>query len=192
MKIDEDIKLMLRVKEDDLQAFDTLYQKYASVVGNFYMRLGCQQETSQDYVQEVFMRIWRARYNYRPLAKFTTYLFQIAKNYWINQREKQKRRPQVHSIESNSHIQQQEENTPLPDVKMLTDELSHKILESIQQLGDKYRLVFVMSEFEGLKYREIAEILDIPIGTVKSRMSTAEKKLREKLSKYVEETSHDS
>ncbi|BBM82254.1 RNA polymerase sigma factor [Candidatus Uabimicrobium amorphum] len=185
MKIDEDIKLMLKVKKDDLQAFNTLYEKYSAIVGNFYLRLGCQPETCQDYVQEVFMRIWRARHNYKPLAKFTTYLFQIAKNYWINQSEKQKRRPLLHSMESNPQVQDPKQ-TELPEVQMLKDELSSKILESIHQLDEKYRLVFVMSEFEGLKYREISEILDIPIGTVKSRMSTAEKKLREKLSKYID------
>ena len=185
MKIDDDIKLMLEAKQDNLEAFEKLYNKYSQVIGNFYLRLGCSQETSQDNVQEVFMRLWRARHNYTPKAKFTTYLFQIAKNFWINQYEKKKRRPKLHSIDNHPQIQNVEKKSPLPEKEMMSQELSQKIMACIQELDDKYRLVFVMSEFQGLKYREIAEIMSIPLGTVKSRMSTAERQLREKLARFV-------
>lgn len=185
MKIDEDIKLMLKAKKDNLDAFEQLYNKYSRVIGNFYLRLGCTQETSQDNVQEVFMRLWRARYNYEPRAKFTTYLFQIAKNFWINEYEKKKRRPKLQSIDRHPQIQNVEKKSPLPDKEMMSKELSDKILQCVQQLDEKYRLVFVMSQFQDLKYREIAEIMNIPLGTVKSRMSSAEKILREKLTRFI-------
>ncbi len=189
--MDEDIALMLQVKQDELGAYEKLYCKHCRAIGNFFLRMGCGQDAAEDCVQEVFMRIWRARYNYEPRAKFTTYAFQIAKNYWINEHHKKKRRPTTFHLENNNYnddsISQEEffaDNSP-PEEEVLTRELNEKIQEAVNALSQNYKMVFVLSQFEGFKYREIAEILEIPIGTVKSRMSTAEKKLREKLEHYI-------
>ena len=140
-----------------------------------------------------FLRIWKSRKRYQASAKFTTFMFQIAKNYWLNQEAKKRRRPLMHffsKISKNVETDKRliiKEKQKLPEANLLNIELREILQNAIQGLGKKYRIVFVLSEINNLKYKEIAEVLNIPIGTVKSRMFIAEKKLRKKLSKYIEE-----
>lgn len=191
--MDQDISLMLQIKEDNLEAFEELYNKYRRPIANFFFRLGCDREISEDYTQEVFIRLWRARKGYRPRAKLTTYLFQIAKNYWLNQKDKLRRRPYLYHIEYRASDQAPSLIEGLQDAKLspqehaLETELQRQIQAAIAALPEKQRLVFVLSEIQGFKYREIAEILEIPIGTVKSRMVIAESKLRDKLRAYIDQ-----
>ncbi len=199
--MDDDVELMLQVKEDNLSAFEKLYLRYQQPLANFFYRLGSSSDIAEDYVQEVFLRLWRCRSTYSPSAKFTTFLFQIAKNYWLNESDKKKRRPSTHSISSSEEEIVQMEipaETKTPQEQIITEELQTKVQEAIQSLDEKHRIVFILSEVQGMKYREIAEILEIPIGTVKSRMTLAEQKLRAKLKPYFdgfhlhsEETSHE-
>lgn len=149
--------------------------------------MGCDYETSEDYLQEVLLRLWRARENYQPTAKFTTYLFQIAKNYWLNELGKKKRRPATRNLHQfiDGHQEELADRGSSPDGKLLQSELQQVIQAAISQLPEKYRLVFVLSEMSDMKYQEIAEVLNIPLGTVKSRMFIAERKLRKTIQKYL-------
>lgn len=185
--MDHDIELMLQVQEENIAAFEELFRKYQKPIGNFFFRLGCDGVSCEDYTQEVFLRLWNARKNYRPTAKFTTWLFQIAKNYWLNERDKKRRRGAHMSLEETrlaGHAPADDQNGP--EERILAAELQKRIQEAISGLPEKYRVVFVLSEIQDMKYQDIAEILRIPIGTVKSRMFVAERKLRKKLQAFVD------
>jgi RNA polymerase sigma-70 factor (ECF subfamily) len=182
--------LMARVKEGDRSAFETLYEEYAGAIAKFFFHLTWDRQAVEDGVQEVFLRLWRGARLWRPTGKFSTYLFQIAKNYWINERAKQSRR--IRPVPLRSEGEGGDEGVgalahdpgPGPEGRALQRELADEIRDAVSTLPEKLQLTFVLSEYQGLKYQEVAEILDIPVGTVKSRMSAAEKTLRRKLKKY--------
>ena len=182
-----DEKLMLKVKEGDLAAFESIFEAYKGPLGRFFYHLVWDPSLSEDYIQEVFIRLWKGASNYEACGKFSTYLFQIAKNFWINEHKRLKRGPKRYSLDMpigddgatrSSQIMSDEAT---PSTMMANAEMKARIQDALEMLPTKQRLVFVMSEYQGLKYHEIADVLEIPLGTVKSRMSGAEKTLRGKL-----------
>ena len=190
---EKEIALMLKVKEGDVQAFEDLYNKFKDPITNFFYHLTWDYATSEDYLQAVFIRLWQNAKNYRPIGKFSTYIFQIAKNYWLNEQKRLKRRPKTVSLEgkkksTESHARKielgDEVNNPI--VVALQKELEGEVKKAIDALSNDHRVVFILSEFQDLKYKEISEILEIPVGTVKSRMANTERQLRKKLTKYLE------
>jgi RNA polymerase sigma-70 factor (ECF subfamily) len=182
---------MLRVRDGDLAAFEELYARFSRPLLNFFLRLVHERGFAEDLMQETFLRVWKGRRRYRPTGKFTTYLFQIAKNHWLNERDKKRRRIAPISLEAGGD----EESSGLreavassekgPMAESLDRELGAEIGKAVEGLSEKLRLVFVLGQLKGMRYADIAEILGIPVGTVKSRMSNAEKAIRGRLSSYL-------
>jgi len=184
---------MARIQTGDRAAFEELYARFGRPLLNFFFQMCYDRTASEDYVQETFLRVWRARAGYRPIGKVSTWLFQIAKNYWFNEREKMKRRP-FHAVAGGDEALSRWANVAdpsadtTPEGAARAEEVERAIAAAIESLSDKLRVVFVMARYQRLPYAEIAEILDIPVGTVKSRVALAEKNLRTRLSEYLEET----
>ena len=188
---ERDKKLMLQVRGGDMAAFEELHARYSRPVLNFLYRLTWDRAFAEDLTQEVFLRLWKGRGRYRPTGKFTTYLFQIAKNHWLNERDKKMRRIAPVSLEAGGA----EESNGLREVvpaaergpmgEVLNHELSVAIAKAVEGLSEKLRLVFVLGQLKGFRYADIADILEIPVGTVKSRMSNAEKAIRGRMSAYL-------
>jgi RNA polymerase sigma-70 factor (ECF subfamily) len=173
---DSDIELMLRVKQGDEEAFDELARRYRRSLTNFFYSLCWNYDTSQDFTQEVLVCVWLARERYEPSAKFSTYIFRIARNRWLTSLRSRKCRPEALFLEETW-----EPSLPEPSLERLLIRRyeDRRIRLAVSRLPDHYRLVFVLSQFQDMKYAEIAEILEIPVGTVKSRMSSAVHILRE-------------
>jgi RNA polymerase sigma-70 factor (ECF subfamily) len=177
---------MSRIQAGDVGAFELLYARYSHPLLNFFFQMCFDRVASEDYLQETFLRVWRARQTYRPIGKVSTWLFQIAKNYWLNEREKMKRRP-FHTVAGGDEAQAQWANVAdsggeaSPAAAASAKETEASIQRAVSDLSDKLRLVFVMARYQRLPYREIAAILGIPVGTVKSRVALAEKTLRARL-----------
>lgn len=179
-----DAELMELVRVGDYCAFDELYNRYSEPICRFLFQLTWDQETAEDYLQETFLRLYRARYRYEPTGKFSTFIFQIAKNYYLSQRRKSK----CHSEEVSLTFQDRNGHKPFeniraneriePEVHLIEEYNRFRMRRAISLLPDSQKIVFTLSHFEGLKYVEIAELLEIPIGTVKSRMHTAVNTLR--------------
>ncbi|MBI4612679.1 MAG: RNA polymerase sigma factor [Planctomycetes bacterium] len=192
---EQDVRLMLAVKENDSeQALRKIYDTYRRPICKFFYRCTCDYTTSQDYAQEVFLRLWKSRKRYQATGRFSTYIFQIAKNLWLNEWDKRRRRPAELPLDGERYNQkgepvrdQHEAQGVGPPGHLLQKEHEERVARAIGTLPEKLRLVFAMSQIQGLKYREVAEILDIPEGTVKSRMSRAVKFLRDHFQPYFEE-----
>lgn len=179
-----DADLMMLVRDGDYAAFDELYDRYQGPIKRFLFTLTWDQDLAEDYLQEVFLRLYRARDRYEPSGKFSTYIFQIAKNYYLAQRRKARARCSdlslahedrngfrpFESLRVNARIE--------PEVHLLEAYRKHSIRRAISALPEHQKLVFVMSHFEDMKYTEIAEVLGIAVGTVKSRMFAAVNALR--------------
>lgn len=182
-----DAELMALVRDGDYSAFDELYNRYRRAIRNFLFSMTWDQDAVEDALQEVFLRLYQARFSYEPTGKFSTYLFQIAKNYYLTQRRTRKRRPDEVSLahETRSGMKPFEgiraSEKVEPEAHLIEEYRRWRVRRAIELLPEKQRMVFVMSHFEGMKYEEIAEVLEVPIGTVKSRMFTAVNTLRSML-----------
>jgi RNA polymerase sigma-70 factor (ECF subfamily) len=175
---------MVAFKEGDPEAFATLYDRHARALINFFYKMCYDRALAEDLTQDTFLKILRHRGNYRPEATFKTFLYAVAKNLWIDRYRSQKTAPKTVSTE----IRAQEEGATLgelvqaaadsPVERLAGREAADLVRDALLKLPDAQRLVFVMAEAQGLKYREIAQILDVPVGTVKSRMNAAVTTLR--------------
>jgi RNA polymerase sigma-70 factor, ECF subfamily len=168
-----DPELMRLVGTGDQDAFVVLIRRHQQPLLNFFRRLGAYND-AEDLVQETFLRVFRYRFKYRPVAKFTTFLYTVARHAWADGLRKAMRREALCERAA----------TELPASDDSAGKRLHAAMDAqtaLEQLSEKLRVVIVMSLYQGLKYDEIAGILDIPVGTVKSRMFTALSKLKEML-----------
>ncbi len=184
-------QLMLQAQRGDREAFGKVFDRYHRPVFNFFVRLCRDRTVAEDLVQETFLRLWRSAGRYHSSGKFTTYLFQIAKNYWLNEREKMARRRHL-SLDSPVAGGRYDDtgaslkdllSAPLADPHSQAASMEEADIarQAVDELDEKHRMVLILAYFHDFRYREIGEILEIPVGTVKTRMMHAERKLREKL-----------
>jgi RNA polymerase sigma-70 factor (ECF subfamily) len=174
-----DIDLMLRAQAGEVAAFHELVRRYRAPLRRFFAALLADRSQAEDYVQETFLRLWLARDRYEPSGKFSTYLFQIGRHFWLNQRKKQRCEVSLEVLEemdTTSH-----RIVSQPEAVLLERYRTARVQRAIQALPEHYRAVFVMSQFDSLKYAQIACRLGIPVGTVKSRMAEAVRRLRQAL-----------
>jgi RNA polymerase sigma-70 factor (ECF subfamily) len=187
---DQDSELMLKAGEGDDDAFNSLARKYERPLINFFYRLTWDRFTAEDYAAEVFLRVFKARARYKPVAKFRTWLFRIAKNYWIDRCRERATAPDMVSLsvtvgrEASRPLELEDTvagPAPRPAKEYDRKVIGKAIKEAVARLPEEQRLVFVFSENQGMRYSEISEVLEIPVGTVKSRMHAAVRRLRELL-----------
>lgn len=181
---DED--LMARVAADDEKAFTELVRRFQGRVTNLVSRVLNDRECADDLAQEVFLRVYVHRRNYRHGSKFSTWLFTIAANLAKNEIRRRVRRRNWFSLDAlgemlkDSAIQladpaEGQERT------LEREQLQAAIGRSIATVPEKYRLALVLRDIEGLPYEEIAQVLGIPGGTVRSRINRARSMLKRKL-----------
>lgn len=182
---DSDVERMRRVQKGDRTAFAELFATYEDPLAGFFFHLCWDANRTQDLVQETFLRLWKAAAAYRGQGRFSTYLFQIAKNLWINERARDARRPAPQPLDRDEDDEgpagRLPDGRPSPLQQMLDREDVAAVRKAVASLDPKKQMVFVLSEYQGLSYARVAELLGIPEGTVKSRMAAAERLLREKL-----------
>jgi len=181
---DED--LMAEAAEGSERAFSELVSRYRSRVLNLVSRLLNDRESSDDISQEVFVRVYLHRKNYRRGAKFSTWLFTIAANLAKNEISRRKRRRNWSSLDE---LQEQLHDSSLQlmdpkgnrEAEVDSAQIQGIVGEAITTLPERYRLALVLREVEGLAYEEIAQVLRIPGGTVRSRINRARLMLKKKL-----------
>jgi len=186
------VRCMERLAVGDESALEELYERWSRPLLSFLYGMCRDRALCEDLMQGVFLKVWRAAPRYRPIAKFSTWLFQIARNHWLNEREKKMRRIRPVSLDGGATdddgprlVHQVASGDPTPETRALSGELGDHIAAAVERLPEKLRDVWVLGAGQGLPYKEVAEILDIPVGTVKSRMFQAVRTLREELEPYV-------
>src|SRR6476646_8404575 len=188
---DED--LMGRVAEDDERAFPELVRRFQGRVTNLVSRVLNDRECADDLAQEVFIRVFVHRRNYRRGSKFSTWLFTIAANLAKNEIRRRVRRRNWFSLDamqellSDSAIQLADP-TEGRDVTLEREQLQGAVGRAIATVPEKYRLALVLRDIEGLAYEEIATVLGIPGGTVRSRINRARGMLKRKLQPLLGQT----
>jgi RNA polymerase sigma-70 factor (ECF subfamily) len=176
-----DEELMMEVASGSLGAFSTLVERHHQRVLNIAFGMTSEPETSRDVAQEVFMRILKHAAMYTPRAKFTTFLYTVVRNIVIEGGRKRARRGEVALAEVHAPDAPASDSVD-DEVERL--ELRQKLAEALAALPPELREAFVLSEIEGLRYQDIAEICSCPEGTVASRKHKAIERLREMLDEF--------
>jgi RNA polymerase sigma-70 factor (ECF subfamily) len=188
-----DEELMLSYRGGDEAAFEMLYRRHEKPLLNFFYRVVMNAVEAENLCQETFFRIVRAKKKYEATAKFKTWLFQIALNLCRDRLRRMKHRSHISlntqaSSQYDGDIELQELiSDPSSDLEkhMETEELGALVQGAITSLPEDEHLVVVLKEYQGTKFSEIANIMNCPIGTVKSLNHRAHKKLRKILAKYI-------
>jgi RNA polymerase sigma-70 factor, ECF subfamily len=165
-----DARCMARVAAGDESAFEELVKRHQNYLLNFFTRMGVQSEC-EDLVQNTFIHLYQYRDRYQATAKFTTFLHVLAYRVWADLGRKKLRREKLAvflRVAAESTETASEEPHPSMDVQAALDRLSPKL-----------RDVVVLHFYQGLPYQEIADVLQIPLGTVKSRLNLAINALRD-------------
>ena len=180
-----DKELVERVKNGDKKAFDLLVLKYQQKVANIVSRYVRDSSEVFDVSQEAFIKAYRALPNFRGESAFYTWLYRIATNTAKNHLAAKSRRPPTDDIETET-AEQLDSGTRLkeyatPEHKLLEDEIAHTIRQALNELPEDLKTAITLRELEGLTYEEIAEAMDCPIGTVRSRIFRARDAIDKKL-----------
>lgn len=174
-----DEQLMWRVRtQDDAEAFGQLVARWQGPIQCLCVRMLGDEHKGEDLAQEAFARLYSKRADYEPAAKFSTYLWRVALNLCYDELRRIKRRPETAlellvDGEEISWADREMADEAAPDSAMEQCEQAAIVRNAMQQLPEHYRAVVALRHYENLKFREIAEALEIPEGTVKSRMAEA-------------------
>jgi RNA polymerase sigma-70 factor (ECF subfamily) len=187
---DIDQKLVVRVQKGDKTAFDLLVRKYQHKVAKLVSRYVRDRREVEDVTQEALIKAYRAIGGFRGESAFYTWLYRIAVNTAKNYLESQGRRPPgsdmeiegAELIESGEGLRDQ----ATPERQMLTNEIATTVHRVLEHLPPDLRTAITLREIEGMSYEEIAEVMDCPIGTVRSRIFRAREAIDHELRPLLE------
>jgi RNA polymerase sigma-70 factor (ECF subfamily) len=170
-----DEQAMWRVQmQDDPEAFAHLMRKWEGPIQRLCARMTCDSHKGQDLAQETFAKVYAKRKDYQPTGKFSTWVWRIALNVSYDELRRVQRRPEgriARQTDDDAECEEHAIEHGTPAKSLLKEEMAAKVRSALAALPEHYRAVLVMRHYEDLKFSEIAEILGIPEGTVKSRMA---------------------
>jgi len=172
-------ELITAAQQGDRRAFGELVRQHRAGVINVVYRMCGDAHVAEDAAQEAFIRAWQHLPNYRPRSPFRNWVYRIATNVAVDVLRRENETVDIDTlplIASNGG----------PAAAVEGQEQSERVQQAVLALPQASRAALVLREYEGLSYREIAEMLDIPIGTVMSRLNYARNRLRESLAPYLE------
>jgi RNA polymerase sigma-70 factor (ECF subfamily) len=187
MTVDSDLELMLRVRSGDADSFEVLSNRYRSPLVNYFIRMVRDTALAEDLAQEVFLRVYKARGRYRPDARFTTWLYRIATNLALNAIRDRKGDGQL-AENGDSEL---EPATKIPDKRPTAEQLlidgdrERLIREAVESLPDNQRAAVILHKYQEVDYRQIAKILNVSEGAVKSLLFRAYENLRRRLEPFM-------
>ena len=192
LELDPDAALMLRVKQGDATAFTQLVEKYKQPILNLVWRTVRDETEAEDITQNVFVQAWKSAPRYQATAKFSTWLFTIARNLCLNEFRRRSRHP----AESLDQIRDDSDDQPLFQVVdkriasaqevLLRGELELKVDAAIDALPESQRVALALCRQEELSYEEIAKVLGCSLSATKSLIHRARETLKMKLKPYLQ------
>jgi len=178
-----DEELIARFQEGDEYAFEEIVNRFKDRLKNFVYRYLSNEEAAEDVVQETFLRVYQKKHMYRNIAKFSTWIYTIAGNLAKTELRKRKRR-KMYSL-SNLGLEDKDYEIPSedfpPEGAVEGEYTEQEIQAAIDELPEKFKTVIILRDIQELSYEEISNIVNVPVGTVKSRINRARLKLQEKL-----------
>ncbi|HIF29850.1 MAG: sigma-70 family RNA polymerase sigma factor [bacterium] len=182
-----DEKLIARFQDGDINAYNELVHRYKDRLLNFVFRYFNNREQAEDVVQDTMIKLYTHASYYKNIAKFSTWIYTIAKNNALTELRKNKRKQTV-SLWTN-------EGKPI-DIKMKDESLEQTVYNKmaveelnkyLDEIPENFRIAVVLRDFQELSYEEISKILEIPLGTIKSRINRGRIQLSEKMKHFKEQ-----
>jgi RNA polymerase sigma-70 factor (ECF subfamily) len=187
---DPDVQLMLALKKGDRSAFEVLMRKYYARILNFIYRFLGNRQIAEDLTQDVFMKVYKSAFRYRPRSQFQTWLYTIAKNTCLNQLRR--KRTMLVSLDQTFHASDNEFRTEIadpdadPDRELLQKERASMIRAAVNALPNNQRMAVILRRYENFSYAQIATTLNVTDKAVKSLLSRAKVNLKNKLANAVD------
>jgi len=191
----DDAALVAQTRSGDMRAYGTLVAKYQDRIYNLVCRMTGNAADGEDLAQETFMRALERLDQFRGRSQFYTWLFRIAVNLTISDRRRAGR-VRFHSLTGPDEFEQTQSEqltahiakrrAPAPDARSLAGERQKRVFDALDCLEDEFKIVVVLRDIEDMDYAGIADVLGVPVGTIKSRLHRARCILKEKLADLVE------
>ncbi len=183
---------MALVKQGDHAAFQELVTRYKNRIIGFVYRTVNSRELAEDIAQEAFLRVFTKAHTFRDGARFSPWFYRIASNLAINELRRRRRvsfisleRP-IRTSSGDELVRDVEDDARGPAELAEQHELGGEIARAIADLPIKYRVAFVLRDVQGHSYERIAEIVGVPLGTIKSRVNRARSRFKDLMQPYVE------
>jgi len=193
---DLDHELVKRVQAGDSRAFDLLVRKYQHKMTSVITRYVNDWAEAQDVAQEAFIRAYRAIGNFRGDSQFYTWLYKIATNTAKNYLVSQGRRPPTDDVQVDDAVHLDAavrlKDSSTPERELMRQEIERTVFDTVEALPEELRQAITLREVDGLSYEEIAETMNCPIGTVRSRIFRAREAIDEKLRPLLTDSAHES
>ena len=181
-----DEKLILRFQEGDINAYNELVKRYKDRLLNFVLRYFNNVEQAEDVVQDTLIKLYTHASYYKNVAKFSTWIFTIAKNNALTELRKNKRKKTDSLWTDDGQVIDINSKEESLDSKVQNEIAIDQLNKFLDEIPENFRMAVVLRDFQELSYEEISTILEIPIGTIKSRINRGRIQLAEKMKHFKE------
>jgi RNA polymerase sigma-70 factor (ECF subfamily) len=181
-----DEKLILRFQEGDINAYNELVKRYKDRLLNFVFRYFNNVEQAEDVVQDTLIKLYTHASYYKNVAKFSTWIFTIAKNNALTELRKNKRKKTDSLWTDDGQVIDINSKEESLDSKVQNEIAIDQLNKFLDEIPENFRMAVVLRDFQELSYEEISKILEIPIGTIKSRINRGRIQLAEKMKHFKE------
>ena len=181
----DDKHIVAQARRGDLSAFEELVTRYEKRVYAIALRSSGSPEDAADITQEVFLKVWRSMESFRGDSGFSTWLFRITMNLCVDHARRRQTPPQTQPLVQGEEDDERPipDTAPTPEEHLENSELGRELAAALDEVSDEHRRIVLLRDVSGMSYTEIAEVLEISEGTVKSRLSRARIALRKILLK---------
>jgi RNA polymerase sigma-70 factor (ECF subfamily) len=185
-----DVDYLALYQGGDAQAFQALVDAYRDRIVQFFYRLCWDRDRAEDLAQDLFLKLLLGSKRYRPEGKLVTFVYRVATNLWIDHYRQARPRPRFHSYDQAMYPadvspgREFDSGVATPAQLAADDEEKRALRQALERLTEPHRLVFELAVYQQLPYAEIAELLGIPVGTVKSRMHNSVAALKDVLASH--------
>ncbi|MBK3519969.1 RNA polymerase sigma-70 factor [Carboxylicivirga marina] len=176
--------LIKELKKGNKDAFEFVFKQYYSSLCLYAAKYTSDDSGAEDIVSSFFLNFYKKRQILQINTSLRAYLYQSIRNLCLNHLRDIKKQATLINQEDRAHLHAFECNETVYET-LIGKEVEQKITEALEQLPEQCRIIFEMSRFKGMKYKEIAEVLDLSVNTIETQMSRALKKLREDLKEYL-------
>lgn len=191
-KVDADADRMMRVQQGDLQAFEGLVDQYKRPIFNLVYRMLRDRDEAEDITQKVFIQVYRASDRYRPTAKFSTWIFTIARNLTLNEIRRRSRKPWTDSLDETMDVEGPAQRLDPPDhrARPANQELAHQeflqcLEEAIDQLPENQRIAVLLCREGDISYEEMAKVMGCSLSAVKSLIFRGRETIKKRAQNYL-------
>lgn len=176
------VDMLARYRDGDPEAFHAVVGQYEARLVRFFYRLCWDRGRAEDFTQDLFLKLLRGARRYKPQGRLSTFIFRVATNLWIDFYRSTKPRGRLYSLDqvmlTGEPVVKTNREIAAPGDRLILDEEKQQLRGAIESLTEPHRLVLELAIYQEMPYAQISTVLDIPVGTVKSRMHNCVRALR--------------